>query len=71
MSQDNNLIKNFELLIAIRRAGLTQRELSRRVGLHESIISKVINGRHNLNSLERMRITETLRVKEGEIFEVQ
>ena len=47
----------------------TQRNLSQKTGIHETIISLAINGRYNLDRMQRAKIAAALGRKEGEIFD--
>lgn len=59
---------NFRLKIAILEAGLTQRELARRVGLHESLVSLIARGRYNPDPLQEARIATALGRDVSELF---
>lgn len=59
---------NFELLKTIREKGLTQRDFSRLVKDHESIVSRVINGVWNPDEVRKIRYSKVLGKKVDELF---
>jgi transcriptional regulator with XRE-family HTH domain len=61
--------KNWELLRAIEAAGYTQRSLAEFVGMHESEMSKIVNGRLLPRDDEKQRIANVLGKKVREVFE--
>jgi transcriptional regulator with XRE-family HTH domain len=60
-----------ELLIAARKkAGLTQTELAKRIGVDQAFISKYENGDRRLDVLEFLKIAEALNVDPASIVQV-
>jgi predicted XRE-type DNA-binding protein len=60
--------ENLNLLIAIRQVGIRQRDFAKLVGVNESIISSVINGRINLRASEKLKYARALKRKPEGIF---
>ena len=60
--------RNVALKAAIFEAGLTQRELARRVGISESQISLALSGRFVLSEKEKDRISKELLKPVKELF---
>ncbi len=52
--------RNIDLKVKIIKAGLTQRELAHRTGIHEVNVSKALNGRLNLTEAELAKINTAL-----------
>ena len=59
---------NFELLNAIRLAGLTQRKFAELVGDDASIVSRAIAGLWNLDDARRTRYAQVLKCSVDELF---
>lgn len=57
-----------KLRLEILKAGLTQRELGRRSGLDETLISRICNGRYNPNSVEKIRIADVMQKNVDQLF---
>ena len=49
-------------------AGLSQRELAKKVGINRTLISMYVRGRYVLSEIERKKIARTLKVPEASIF---
>jgi hypothetical protein len=63
---------NIEFKMAILSSPLrTQRNLSRKTGIHESLISLAVHGRYNLDPVQRAKICLALGRAETEIFLVR
>lgn len=60
--------QNLKLLLAIREAGLRQRDFARRIKRGDAFISQVINGRMNLKETEKVQWAEVLGKKTDEVF---
>ena len=56
------------LKIRILEEGLTQREVSRRSGIDEAILSLISNGKYLPDRLQRVKIAEAMGKPEGELF---
>lgn len=61
--------KNWELLRAIEAAGYTQRSLAEFIGMHESEMSKIVNGRLMPRDDEKQLIANALEKKVEALFE--
>ena len=57
------------LKIRILEEGLTQREVSRRSGIDEAILSLISNGKYLPDRLQRARIAEAMGSPEVELFD--
>ncbi len=53
---------------SIRSQNLTQREVARRAGLDETVLSKAISGRLNLRLDEKLRLAAVLNKPVEELF---
>ncbi len=53
---------------AILENGCTQREVAAKSGLHESIISLIVNGRYLPDDQQRIKIANALQRHQNEIF---
>ena len=62
------MTKLTRLKIRILEEGLTQREVSRRSGIDEAILSLISNGKYLPDRLQRVKIAEAMREPEGELF---
>ena len=60
--------KNRNLVLALMDNHLTQRELARRSGVHETRLSLMVNSRLVPSESEAERIAEALRRKPFELF---
>lgn len=60
---------NLKLLMAIREAGLRQADFARIVRDHPSLVSRVVNGRVNLDPIEQARYARALRRRPEDLFE--
>ena len=65
------MVGNLKLLVAIRRRGLRQGEFAKLVGDSASLISRVINGRENLDEERKLRYARTLKCHPEELFGVE
>jgi plasmid maintenance system antidote protein VapI len=61
-------VPNGRLWERIRRAGLTQRGFARVVGVHETCVSRVIQGRTILDAMEQERWARALRCRVEDLF---
>ena len=61
--------QNIKLLAAIRECGFRQNDFARVVGDHETIISRVINGWHNLDDRRKAKYARALGKKPSELFD--
>lgn len=61
--------KNWELLRAIEAAGYTQRSLAEFIGMYESEMSKIVNGRLMPRDDEKQLIANALEKKVEALFE--
>ncbi len=59
---------NLQLKLAILENGLSQRELARKTGIHESFISMAVRGKYNLDEIQRAKIAKAIGKPEKEIF---
>ena len=59
---------NIRLKIAILENGLSQRDLARLTGIHESIISMAVHGKYNLDSAQRAKISKIIGKPQKLIF---
>jgi ribosome-binding protein aMBF1 (putative translation factor) len=64
-----SMTKNLKLKTAIIKRDLTQREIARKVNIHESVLSHAISGRWNFTRVEQEKIAEALGVDSREIFQ--
>lgn len=60
--------KNRNIVLALLDHRLTQRELARRSGVHETRLSLMVNGRLVPSESEANRIAEALKRKPSELF---
>ena len=59
---------NIQLKVAILKNRLSQRDLARQTGIHESIISMAVHGKYNLDQDQRARIARVIGEPEELIF---
>jgi hypothetical protein len=59
---------NIKLLSAMRENGLRQRGFAKRVGDHESFVSRVVNGWVNLDKDRKKKYAKILKKKVEDIF---
>lgn len=59
---------NWELLRAIKEKGLSQRDFSKVVGDHESVISRIVNGIWVPDQKRKLKYAKALRKKAEELF---
>ena len=59
---------NFKLRERIRNLYRTQADFSQALGIHDSVVSRVINGRHKLSEGEEKRWANMLKCRKNEIF---
>ena len=57
------------LKIRILEEGLTQREICRRSGLDEAILSLISNGKYIPDRLQRVKIAEAMGTREVDLFD--
>ena len=62
------LQKNIELKKKIFEIGATQREIARKAGINERILSLIIHGRYNPDEDEARKIASTLGVSVNQLF---
>ena len=60
---------NFKLFKAIKEKGLTAREFSRLVGDDESYVSRIINGKWNIDEMRKIKYAKVLGKKVEALFE--
>lgn len=58
---------NIKLKVAIMKAGVSQRNLSKKTGIHESVISLAVRGRYLLDKEQKKRIAGVLNCDEEEL----
>lgn len=63
--------KNLALKIKIFERGITQRNLSKKVGVPESLLSMLVQGKYIPTDEEKEKIAEVLGCKPEEIFEAE
>ena len=63
-----NLKRNKKIPIACIEKGLTQRELAKMAGIHESVLSNAIAGRWILSEAQQRKIALILGQEVGELF---
>ena len=61
--------KNLSLKIKIFEKGITQRTLSKKIGIPESMLSMLINGKYIPTDQEKKKIADALECKREELFE--
>lgn len=57
-----------DLLLALKKKGLTQRQFAKLVGDHETIISQVVNGWRNLDNKRMNRYAAVLGEDSATLF---
>lgn len=57
------------LKLRILEEGLTQREVSRRSGIDEAILSLISNGKYIPDRLQRVKIADAMSKRESELFD--
>lgn len=60
---------NGKLLVAIREKGLRQQDFAQIVGDDPSVVSRVINGRYNLDPVRKASWARVLGQKPEELFQ--
>jgi len=61
-------MKNLKLIMAIHESDLSQRDLARSIGIHESVISMVVRGKYNLEYEQQVKIANCLRKPVEHLF---
>ena len=61
-------MKNANLKAALFEEGITQRDLSQKTGIPRAYISLAINGKFNLDSEQKQKISVVLARDERELF---
>ena len=59
---------NVKLLMAIRENGMRQNDFALKVGDHFTRVSRVVNGRENLDDRDQAKYAEVLNRRVEEIF---
>jgi DNA-binding XRE family transcriptional regulator len=60
--------KNLDLKVLIIKTGISQRELAKKAGFHETTLSAIVNGRINPDEIEKARISKALGISLKDIF---
>jgi len=60
--------EKIKLLVAIREHGFRQRDFAKVVGTQESIVSEVISGKRNIDSVKQKKWARALGKKPDELF---
>jgi transcriptional regulator with XRE-family HTH domain len=60
---------NLRLKMAILESGITQRQLAKKTGIHESLISMAVNGKYNFDARQKTRVAKALGRRETKLFE--
>ena len=61
-------IMNTKFKLAIMEAGLSQRDLAKETGIHESLISMAVRGRYVFDGDQKRKIAKELRRPISQIF---
>ena len=61
--------KATKLKVRIWESGCTQREISKRAGIDEAILSLITNGRYVPDALQRAKIAQALGQSVSELFD--
>jgi len=59
---------DIKLKMAIFENGLSQRALAKMTGIHESIISMAVQGKYNLDRIQRAKISKAIGKSERTLF---
>ena len=59
---------NWKLKKVIFENGMSQRELAKKAGIHESLISMAVRGKYNLDGVQRAKVAKAIGKPEDEIF---
>jgi len=59
---------NTKLKAALLESRMTQRDLARRVGINEALVSMGIHGRFNFNEIQQLKISAILNREPVELF---
>lgn len=62
------VIVRINLLVAIKKKGISQRQFAHLVGEHESIVSRVITGKWNPDNKQREKYAKILGEKVSALF---
>ena len=65
MKRKKNVTK---LKIEIVKRGINQRELAKKIGIHETLLSLIANGHFNANSSQKAKIARALKTPVAEVF---
>ena len=60
--------KNIGLAVALLRQGLTHKEASKRLGMHPTSFSKVVNGQLELNEIRKHQLAALVGKRHWELF---
>jgi len=60
---------NGMLKLAIFENGISQRELAKKTGIHESFISMAVRGKFNLDPVQKAKIAKAIGRSQNEIFQ--
>ena len=63
-------MKNSKLKLILFEGGMSQRDLAKKSGVHESTISLAINGKYNLDEIQKAKIAKALKMSINGLFEV-
>lgn len=62
---------NYGFWKAIKENGLSQKEYAALVGVHETVISRIINGYYNVTKIQRIKYSKALGKSPDELFPEQ
>lgn len=60
---------NLNLVVALRRRGMSQKILAELVGQHPSVVSRVVSGVYNLDEEQERLYAEVLGMRREDLFE--
>jgi transcriptional regulator with XRE-family HTH domain len=63
-----NMAMNTALKMAILTSGLTQTDVAKKTGIHESRLSRIIRGHYEPNDVEKRLIAKSLRIAADQLF---
>jgi plasmid maintenance system antidote protein VapI len=61
--------KNIEFKKKLLDLDISQRAFAEKLGIHESRLSMIINGRYNLSDIEQAQLAEAVGCRPSEIFQ--
>jgi ribosome-binding protein aMBF1 (putative translation factor) len=59
---------NVKLKMAILESGVLQKELAKKIGVHPSVLSMVVQGKYIFDQVQRAKISKALGKPEHELF---